>query len=176
MKVVILGPPGSGKGTEAKLVSKILKLKYISSSGALREEIKKGTNVGKNIKVLMDRGELVDSEVIDKIIKNFIPKNNYIIDGYPRKISEAVYLDNFNKPNIILFLDVPFSVLKKRILNRAKIENRSDDTLEVIKHRYSVYKKETEPLLKYYKDRIIKIDGNRSIEVIKKDIIKRLKK
>src|SRR3989344_913570 len=120
MKLIMLGAPGSGKGTQAKLLAKDLKLKHVSSD-ILRKEIKKGTNMGKIFKEYMDRGDLIPDNLINKFVIKNMPKNNFILDGYPRRIKEAEFLDEKNKPEKVVFLKVNYNILKKRLLKRAKI-------------------------------------------------------
>lgn len=171
MKLIILGAPGSGKGTQARLLKKDLKLKHVSSD-ILRNEVKKNTKLGAIFEKYISRGDLVPNNLINPLIKKHVPKNNFIIDGYPRRIGEAEYLDIYCNPDHVIFLDVPKKVLIKRLLNRAKIEGRKDDTLEVIKERFIVYEKETKPVIKYYKNKLIRIKGDRKPEAIERKIIK----
>ncbi len=174
MKLIIFGAPGSGKGTQAKLLSKQFKLKNINSN-LLREEISKNTQLGKIFSKYMNQGKLVPSKLIDNFFKKKIPKNNFILDGYPRKIEEAEYFSTYNSPDKIIFLDVPNTILKKRLLKRAKIEHRIDDTPKIIEERFKVYRNETKPVLKYYKGQIITIKGNKKPDIIHKEILKALK-
>ncbi|MBS3174566.1 nucleoside monophosphate kinase [Candidatus Woesearchaeota archaeon] len=175
MKIVILGAPGSGKGTQAKLLSKDLKLKHVITSDLIKEEIKKKTPKGKLLGLYMYNGKLIPDNLVDQIIKSSLPKNNFILDGYPRTIEQAEFLEKLNKPDKVIFLEVSDNILKERILKRSKIENRVDDTIDIIKIRLEVYKKETKPLLDYYKNKILKISGNNQPETINKEIIKRLR-
>ena len=105
----------------------------------------------------------------------FLPKNNFITDGYPRRVREAEFLDSIRKIDKVIFLDVPFHVLKTRLLKRAKIEGRDDDNIDTIKHRFKVYREETQPVLKYYKNKILLIDGDNTPETIEKELLKLLK-
>ena len=107
-------------------------------------------------------------------MRKHIPKDNFIIDGYPRKISQAKLLEKINKPDIVLVLDAPSTILKKRLLKRESIEKRIDDNEKIILHRFRVYDKETRPLLKYYKDRMIKIDAKGTPENVNKKIRKNI--
>jgi adenylate kinase len=175
MRLVILGPPGSGKGTQAKELAKDLKLKHISSGDLLRREVAKNSVLGKKIKPYMKKGDLIPDILMDHFMKKVVPKNNYIIDGYPRRIKEAEYLDTIADIEQVIFLDVPFHVLQARLLKRAKIEGREDDNLETIKERFKVYREETQPLLKYYKDKILLIDGDNTPDAIERELLKLLK-
>ena len=176
MKLIILGAPGSGKGTQAKLLAKDLKLKHISTGDLFREEYKKETKLGIEAHKYWGKGNLVPEDITKDLILKNLPKNNYLLDGYPRTIYQAKFLDENFTPDFIIVLDVPFHTLKFRLLRRAKIEGRSDDTEEIIKERFKVYRKQTSPLLKYYKDKIILVDGDRKIEEIEKELIPILKK
>ncbi len=175
MKLIIFGPPGSGKSTQANVISKEFKLKHISSE-ILKNEVKKGTKLGKEFEKYIEKGDLVPENLILPLIKKFIVKDNFISDGFPRTLTEAKFLDKYAKPDIVLVLDVPYHVLKSRLLKRAKLEHRIDDNEDTIKERFKVYRKQTRPLLKYYKDRITLIDGDDSVENIEKEIVKILKK
>lgn len=175
MRLIILGPPGSGKGTQAKILSEELRLKHLSSGDLLRKEVSKKTVLGNKIKKYLDKGNLIPDKLMDGFIKRILPKDNFLIDGYPRRLKEAEFLDSISNIDKIIFLDVPFHTIKSRLLKRAKIEGRSDDTPETIKHRFKVYREETQPLLKYYKNKIVLVDGDRTPEDIEKDIIKLLK-
>lgn len=171
MKIIIFGPPGSGKSTIARELSKYFKLKYVSSD-ILRREVKSNSRLGKIIKIYMEGGELIPSNIMDSIIKINLPKNNFILDGYPRTLKEAKFLSNLNKPDKVVVLYIGFHTAKSRLLKRAKIEGRSDDTPELIAHRFKIYKKQTLPVLKCYKDKIIKVNANKKPEEVKKYIVK----
>ena len=171
----MLGPPGSGKGTQAKLLAEDLKLKHIVASDLIKEEIKNSSSKGKLMKSYLTQGKLVPENLVGSLIKEVLPENNFLLDGYPRTVMQAEFLDGLNKPNKVIFLDAPIKILKDRMLKRAKIENRVDDTPEIINLRLEIYKKETNPLLDYYKDRLIKVNGNRSVEEIEKELLKKLK-
>lgn len=175
MRLVIFGPPGSGKSTIAKLIAKRFRLKHIVASDIIKREIKKNNFIGKKMNEFIEKGELVPENLIENLMKINLPKNSFISDGYPRRTSQAKVLDKLSMPDSVVFLNVPYSVLIKRLLNRAKIEGRKDDTPKTIKERFNVYRKQTEPLLNYYKNKLIIINANRDIKVIEKDVIKRLK-
>ena len=170
MKIVIIGAPGSGKGTQANILSKELKLKHIVASDIIKKETRKNIS----IKKIIEHGDLLPEKIIEPRMKKHMPKNNFIIDGYPRKISQARILDKINKPDIVLVLEAPLTLLKKRLLKRAGIEKRADDNEKTIEHRSKVYNKETKPLLKYYKNRIIKIDAKGTPEKVNKKIMDKI--
>ncbi len=172
MKLVILGPPGSGKGTQAKLLVKRLRLNYISGSDIIKKEIKKGRKDANLMKKDMALGKLIPDELMDSLMKKHIPKDNYLSDGYPRRINEALFIDRLNKPNFVIFLDVPFNIVKDRLIKRTKIENRVDDTPKVIYKRIKVYKKETKPVINHYKKLgiLLKVNGVGSVNEVDKRI------
>ena len=175
MKLIILGPPGSGKGTQAKVLAKDLKLKHISSGDLLRKEEANGTVFGKKIRVYMEKGNLIPDKLMDSFISKNIPKNNFISDGYPRRVREAQFLDSIRDIDYVIVLDVPYHIIQARLLKRAKIEGREDDNIETIKHRFKVYREETQPVLKYYQDKVLLIDGDNTPEAIEKELLKMLK-
>lgn len=178
MKLIIFGAPGAGKGTQAKILAKDLNLKHISTGEIFREEYKNKTKLGlEAYEKYWGKGNLVPDDITTKLVENTLKvvKDDFILDGFPRTIKQAEELSKICKINHVLVLDVPFHILKSRLLNRAKIEGRSDDTPETIKNRFKVYREQTAPLLKYYKDKIILIDGDNKAEDIKKDILKILK-
>jgi len=170
LKIVIIGAPGSGKGTQAGILAKELRLKHIVASEIIRKETRKNNSIRK----IIERGDLLPEKIIEPIMRKHIPKDNFIIDGYPRKISQAKLLEKINKPDIVLVLDAPSTILKKRLLKRESIEKRIDDNEKIILHRFRVYDKETRPLLKYYKDRMIKIDAKGTPENVNKKIRKNI--
>lgn len=174
MKLVLLGPPGTGKGTQAKLISKKLKISLITTGDIIRKEIAKKTKLGILAKKYNDKGLLIPDKYIVEIVKNKIKnKKNYLIDGFPRNLKQAKMFDNKNVDKVIYIYSTK-NIIIKRLLKRAKIEGRKDDTPEVIKKRIEVYKKETKPLLEYYKDKLVKVKGEQNVEYVFKDIVKAL--
>jgi adenylate kinase len=173
MKIIIFGPPGSGKGTQAEALAKETNLKHIVFSDLLRREIKKKSLIGKKLKSLMEKGILVQDDIVNNILSKNIPKDNFILDGAPRSITQALFLKNIFEPDYIFVLKVPVEVLRKRLLKRSKIENRTDDNLKTINERFKIYNNQTKPLLKHYKIKII--NGNRSVKEINEELIKIIK-
>ena len=181
MNLILFGPPGAGKGTQAKHLVKKLNGFQISTGDMLREEIQKDTDVGKKIINDMNDGKFVNDEIVNKLIKNVIfdPKKSskLIFDGYPRSLSQAKNLDlllnNSNKIiNFIFFLNVDKDTIIKRIEKRKILEKRSDDDLKTILKRYDTYMETTKPVLDFYSSRsyFYEIDGSEKIEAISSKI------
>ena len=161
--VLFLGPPGAGKGTQAALLSKANSFLHLSTGELLRKEIDLNTNLGKEVKDIMNKGELVSDQLVLEIVKKNLDKDNkgWILDGYPRNLSQVDSLNhvlvNINQPlQIVFYLDIPDEVLIKRLLMRG----RKDDNEETIKTRLKIYKETTEPLIEYYKKLSLLVDIN----------------
>ena len=181
MNLILFGPPGAGKGTQAKyLVNKINGFQ-ISTGEMLRNEIQNNSDVGKKIITDMNDGKFVSDEIVNELIKNVIfdpqKKNKLIFDGYPRSITQAKNLDQLlknsnQKIDYIFFLNVNKETIIKRIEKRKVIEQRSDDKLNTILKRYDTYMETTRPVLDFYeKLNLLKvIDGNKPIDQIYKEI------
>ena len=181
MNIVLFGPPGAGKGTQAKNLVNKLNSFQISTGDILRDEIKKDSDVGKRIINYMNEGKFVDDEIVNKIIKNIIydpnKKNKLIFDGYPRTIEQAknldIWLNDTNqKINYIFFLNVNKETIIKRIEKRKILEKRSDDDSETILKRYDTYMDVTKPVLDFYskKENYHEIDGSLEIDNISQKI------
>ena len=181
MNIILFGPPGAGKGTQAKYLVKKLNGFQISTGEMLREEIKKNSDLGKEIIDDMNDGKFVSDEIVNKLIKNIISdptkKNKLIFDGYPRSLSQAKNLDlllvNSNqKIDYIFFLNVKKETIIKRIEKRKILEKRSDDNLTTILKRYDTYMETTKPVLDYYSinSNFYEIDGDGKIEEISSKI------
>lgn len=174
MKAIILGPPGTGKGTQAKMLAGRLNLKHISSGELIRDEIKKGTKSGKLFESIISKGELLP----DAMINNFLLikiKGDYILDGYPRTVEQAKFLEKKGESiDFVIYLDSTKRVIIERLMKRAKIENRKDDTPEVIEKRFEIYNKETRPLLNYYKNKLIIVNGDLTIKEVFDEIMGKL--
>jgi len=173
--LLFLGAPGAGKGTQADLLSKIYSYLHLSTGELLRKEIEMNTSFGKEVKDVMNRGELVSDELVLKIVKQNLDKDNkgWILDGYPRNLSQANSLNEvlleINQPlEVVFYLDIPEEVLIKRLLLRG----RRDDTEETIRTRVNIYKKTTEPLIKYFQDLSLLeyINADRDLKTISSDI------
>ena len=177
MNLILFGPPGAGKGTQAKYLTKKLNAFQISTGDMLREEIQKDTEIGKQIINVMNDGKFVNDEIVNKLIENVIsdPKkhNKLIFDGYPRSLSQAKNLDlllNRSKQKIdfIFFLNVNKDTIIKRIEKRKVLEKRSDDDLNTILKRYDTYMETTKPVLDFYSknSNFNELDGTLEIDQI----------
>ena len=177
MNLILFGPPGAGKGTQARYLVKKLNGFQISTGDMLREEIQKDTEIGKKIINDMNDGKFVNDEIVNKLIENVVfdpkKKNKLIFDGYPRSLSQAknldILLNNSNqKINFIFFLNVNKETIIKRIEKRKILEQRSDDDLDTILKRYDTYMKTTSPVLEFYSknSNFHEIDGTLEIDKI----------
>ncbi len=184
MIIILLGPPGSGKGTQANFIQSKLSIPHLSTGDILRQSVKNETNLGSKVKDIMAKGKLVSDELVLDVIKERVSQSDcdqgFILDGYPRNIVQAeslnMVLKDINR-NIdkILFLDVDFAVLHSRIESRSKEndkEKRADDTSEVLIKRLDEYKSQTAPLGEYYSNdkKFKKINGMNSISQVSLDI------
>tara|TARA_B100001057_G_scaffold107249_1_gene104816 strand:- start:28 stop:591 length:564 start_codon:yes stop_codon:yes gene_type:complete len=181
VNIILFGPPGAGKGTQAKFLVKILNSFQVSTGDMLRDEIKKDTEIGKKIIIYMNEGKFVDDEIVNNLMKKIVfdssKKGKLIFDGYPRTIKQAKNLDLLLKESkqiidFIFFLNVNKETIVKRIEKRKVEEKRSDDDLDTILKRYETYLKTTSPVLDYYssKQNFYKLDGNMEIDQINKQI------
>ena len=181
MNLIIFGPPGAGKGTQADFIEKKFNLFQLSTGEVLRNEIKNKTKLGREISSIINSGTLVSDEIVKKLVENFISdtkyKNRLIFDGYPRNLIQAKMLDELlnkydQKISLVLKLSVSLETIKKRISERRSLEKRADDSDEIAVKRYKTYEKSTEPVIEYYKKlNLLKvIDGERPIEQINKEI------
>ena len=182
MIIILFGPPGAGKGTQAQRLVAKHNLKQLSTGDMLREAITEGSELGKKASSIMDRGELVSDDIILSMIKDQLRKSGsdgFIFDGFPRNLEQAKALDKILhelklKLDLVIEIVVNDEVLINRIENRAKESKnaRSDDNEEVLKNRLNIYHESTERIKPYYLEqkKLVKIDGMRSIEQVSSDI------
>ncbi len=201
MKMIFMGPPGSGKGTQSKVIAKDLGIAHISMGDILREAIKNETEVGKKAAQYLKEGKLVPDEVVNEIAKEAIKKNaekGFVLDGYPRTVKQAQFVASVTGIDKVIYIDVAESEIVKRLTGRRSCKNcgavyhvkektplkdgicdvcggglyiRNDDKEETIKTRFEVYEKETSPLIDFYKDITAKINGVGKLE----DVLGRIK-
>ena len=182
MIIVLFGPPGAGKGTQAELLVDKFNLKQLSTGDMLRDAIDQGSELGNKAKAIMDRGELVSDEIILSMIQEKVKDsevNGFIFDGFPRNLEQAKALDemlNEFKSSVDLVIEIVVNddILINRIKKRAQESQnaRSDDNEEVLKNRLNVYHQSTEKIKPYYLDqkKLVEINGIRSIEQVSHDI------
>ncbi len=186
MRLILFGPPGAGKGTQALFIKEKYNVEHISTGDVLREAVKNETEVGLLAKSYMDKGELVPDEVVIEIINQKLSTLNgkgFMLDGFPRTLAQANALNNVLKNNdleidVVILLEVDDEEVVKRIMNRQKIENRNDDSEDVVRNRLNVYRDQTSPLKDFYsKLNLLKeIDGMGEISEISNRIERELDK
>lgn len=188
MNIILLGAPGSGKGTQSIILNKKLGLVQLSTGEMIRENIERKTKLGLQVKNLVDNGEFVSDEIILSIISKRISEDDcskgFILDGFPRNLNQAFKFDEIllqkdKKIDFVIELNVSKKNLYKRIENRAMESNeaRSDDKEEILKNRLNIYDEQTKPLVPYYKKAELhfEIDGMKSIDEISFEIEKIIK-
>ena len=177
MNLILFGPPGAGKGTQAKYLVKKLNGFQVSTGDMLRDEIQNDTEIGKQIIYDMNDGKFVNDEIVNELIKNVIfdpqKKDKLVFDGYPRSLSQAKNLDilldkSKQKIDFIFFLNVNKETIIERIEKRKILEKRSDDDSNTILKRYDTYMETTRPVLDFYSknSNFIEIDGTLKIDQI----------
>lgn len=169
MRVILLGPPGSGKGTQAKLLSQRLQVPAISTGEMLRAAVSEGTPLGRQVRSIMERGELVPDDVMDELVRERIQRpdasGGFILDGFPRTIQQAEFLagivGNATRIAAVINFSVPEDVLAARLLGRSHVEGRADDRADTARERIRVYREKTSPLVGYYRERglLTEVDG-----------------
>ena len=177
VNVILFGPPGAGKGTQAKHLVKQLKSFQISTGDILRDEIQNNSEIGKKIVEDMSDGRFVSDEIVNSLIERLIfdpsKKNKLIFDGYPKSLTQAKNLEKLlektnQKIDFVFFLNVNKETIIKRIEQRKTIENRTDDDLNTIVKRYDKYMETTKPVLDFYSknSNFYELDGSSKIEEI----------
>ena len=175
MRIVFLGPPGAGKGTQAAMLTDERGYVHLSTGDLIRDEMDRGTELGRFAKTFYDKGDLVpDETVIDMIKARLAKAENVILDGFPRTVTQAASLDDqLYRTGVALDTVVFFSVdveeLIERLEKRRDIEGRADDEPDAIRHRMDVYDRETAPVVDYYRDggRLTEIDALGSIDEVR---------
>jgi adenylate kinase len=187
INILLLGPQGSGKGTQAKLISKTYGIPHIATGDMIREMKELDTPAGREVKAVYDAGELVNDDLMIRLIEERLDRGDtlpgFVLDGFPRNLAQAEALDEMLS-ELGRDLDVVFDfqisdrdTLVQRMLKRAAEENRSDDTPEVIRRRLEIYERETAPLVEYYRSKhgnVVGIHADRPIEQVFSEIRKAL--
>ena len=172
LNILLLGPQGAGKGTQAKRISEEYGTPHIASGEILRAEMNTGTELGRRVKDVYDRGDLVSDDLMIELIRNRLEQpdteSGFVLDGFPRTIVQAEALDSMfadigRNLSVIFALQIPDEVAFERLRRRAQLEGRADDTDEAIQRRLETYHRETEPLIEYYRTRnnLVPIRGDR---------------
>jgi adenylate kinase len=173
MQIVVMGPPGAGKGTQARKIMEGHGIPHISTGDILRSEVARDTELGRRVKGIMARGELVEDRIVLDLIDARLAKRDcdkgFILDGFPRTIPQADGLEMIlekqgKKGLLVIDIAVPDDVLMTRMLARQRV----DDTEETIANRIRIYHDQTAPLIAYYEERdlLVRVDGNQSIEAV----------
>ena len=173
LNVLLLGPQGAGKGTQAARISAEYDIPHIASGEILRSEMQAGTELGRRVKDVYDRGDLVSDDLMIELIRTRLGQTDtdagFILDGFPRTTRQAEALDEMfgdigRSFNVVFALQIPDEVAFERLRKRAEIEGRADDTDEAIRRRLENYHRETEPLIEYYRARgnLVPVHGDRS--------------
>ncbi|MBD1996829.1 adenylate kinase [Leptolyngbya sp. FACHB-671] len=176
-RLIFLGPPGAGKGTQADTLAHLCNIPHISTGDILRGAVSQQTDLGIKAQSYMDQGELVPDQLILDLVRDRLGQpdieKGWILDGFPRNVNQAVFLDELLQEieqtcDCVVNLEVPDDVLVARLLSRG----RKDDSEEVIRNRLQVYREQTAPLIDFYSDRqqLISVDGNRSVEHVNVDL------
>jgi adenylate kinase len=173
LNILLLGPQGAGKGTQAKRISAGYAIPHVASGEILRAEMAAGTDLGRRVKEVYDRGDLVSDDLMIELIRKRLEQpdteQGFILDGFPRTTVQAEALEQMlgelgRTFNVVFVLQIPDAVAFERLRRRAEIEGRADDTDDAIRRRLDNYHRETEPLIEYYRTRgnVVAIHGERS--------------
>ncbi len=178
MRIILFGPPGCGKGTQATFISEALAIPHLSTGDMLRSAVSSGSEIGLKAKNIMESGGLVSDQIVLSIVEQRIAKDDcekgFILDGFPRTVNQAEKLDSLlstnNKLDYVLRIKVDEEEIIKRLIDRA----REDDKPDIIKNRFKTYNSETQPLIPFYEDRkiLFNINGMQEIERVSEDIKK----
>jgi adenylate kinase len=185
MKLLLIGPPGAGKGTQASKLSEVFGIPAISTGDIFRENVKNQTPLGLEAKSFMDSGEYVPDELTNKLVRDRLQNpdcvNGFLLDGYPRTNDQVDYLDSILKQtdsqlDAVIQLTADTDEVVRRLAKRAIEQGRSDDTEEVLRNRLSVYEAQTAPLITIYASRgkLIKVDGLGEIQQVTERIVEAL--
>ena len=182
LNIVILGPPGAGKGTQGKLIAQDAGLPHINTGDIFRAECAAGTELGQKVNSIIDAGDLVPDELTTEIVRARLAQDDtargFILDGFPRTLMQAEALDRVlseidrGELSVILDFELPDEMALERLLGRASVEGRSDDAPDKVQHRLDVYHRQTEPLIEYYRTRdlLVPIRADKSVEDVSAEV------
>ncbi len=187
MRLILMGPPGAGKGTQAKVISTRLGVPAVSTGDIFRANVSEGTPLGREAKRYMDAGDYVPDEVTNGMVRDRLSQDDaargFLLDGYPRTVAQVEELDSMladagTSLDAVVVLTVDDDELVQRLLYRAETEGRTDDTESVIRHRQDVYNEQTAPLLEVYADRglLVEVDGMGVVDEVSDRIFSALEK
>ena len=183
MIVILFGAPGSGKGTQAERIAAATGTPHVSTGAILRAEVSRGSLLGREAQPIMQSGALAPDDLMVRIIESRLAEpdasNGVVLDGFPRTLPQAEALDRMlerigRRVGLVLVLEVPPELLRERILRRAAIDGRSDDTAEALVERMRVYQSDTEPVIEHYQEagiRIQQVDGSPPIDQVTEQIL-----
>ena len=173
LNLILTGPPGAGKGTQAQRLVELCQIPQISTGDMLRAAVASGSELGRKVKAILDAGELVSDQIVIELVRERLAradaKRGFILDGFPRTSGQAEALDRLLRetgrdPVRVVCLEVPEDELIRRILSRG--EGRADDNEETVRKRLDVYRRDTQPMLDHYGDAVIRLDGIGSMDEI----------
>lgn len=182
MRVVLMGPPGAGKGTQAEILAATVDVPHISTGEIFRANVAAATDLGREARKYMEAGDYVPDEVTNAMVAGRLAQDDaasgFLLDGYPRTLAQVDELDRIlyglgTAIDHVVEITADVESLVARLHNRAKIEGRADDTEQVIRRRMDVYREQTEPLLAVYRDRglLTQVDGIGSVEEVSKRLV-----
>ena len=177
MNVLILGPQGSGKGTQAKRIAEQFGIPHVSTGDILRDAVARGTELGRQEQPIMERGDLVPDGLMVGLIRERLGRpdaaDGFVLDGFPRTMAQAEALDPMlseigKELDVVLVLELADAVCRERMLSRAELEGRADDTAEAIDRRLANYHAQTAPLVEWYRarDKVAPIDGSPGVDAV----------
>jgi adenylate kinase len=177
MRLIIMGPPGAGKGTQAKVIAERLSIPAISTGDIFRENVKQQTDLGREAQRYIDAGDYVPDEITNAMVRDRLAEDDakagFLLDGYPRTVAHVAELDSMveadgQRIDAVIVLTVEPEEIIQRLVKRAQGEGRSDDTEEVVRHRQELYAEQTAPLIEVYDDRglLVVVDGMGAVEEV----------
>ena len=184
MKVLLIAPPGAGKGTQGAVIAEHFGIPHIATGDALRDEVARGTDLGRQVQDAVARGDLVPDEVILEMVRRALADlqgGGYVLDGVPRTMAQAkalfeIAVDVGMTADVALHLQVEDAALVQRLLDRAAVQGRSDDTEDVIRRRIALYHEVTQPILSWYGERqiLVSIDAGMPPDDVSREVIEAL--